>query len=642
MEQQYNMDFLISALVLLILIFCHFISDRKLSTHKNRVFLSYMLLGIADIILDIATTVLISMHSPSLQNLTTALLTVFYMLQVIVSTCLAFYVQSLRNISRDMLERFLLVFALPVALMMVIIITNIFTGALFTVNSTGVYIYGPQYSLMYIYAILCMLYILGNVIINHKDFSGRQIIITIELIMITTICVFFQMLYPKVSLTGVAIALIITVLLFTLHNPYNYTDNLTGLYDIQLFSDYIGYLKAYGRRYHIISVYIPNISYVNSIMGVDMSTRIIKTTASRLVAGAGTDYVFHIERSRFAVIAHTLREYEYVLSQINDYVRNVGSREMAHTGMNIIFSGIMDAQRLETSAATISYVEYLETIAHVTSGAAIIQSDTETLHGFRYNEEVSSYLKKAIEEDLFDVSFQPMYSLDEKCFVSMEALSRLHHPMLGFISPDVFIQIAERNGDIARIGYLQFRRVCRFVSEHRNELKNIKNIKINLSPAEFLVPGHSKKLCAVMEEFGIEPEFFQFEITETVATRYGDKLIKSLEEFRKDGVGFCMDDFGAGYANLNAVMKIPFSTVKLDRSLLSGAKDNPKIRIFYKNISSILKDMGFYVVAEGVENEEELAFINECSVNCVQGFYFSKALDIEKTLALLKDNNRNK
>ena len=122
------------------------------------------------------------------------------------------------------------------------------------------------------------------------------------------------------------------------------------------------------------------------------------------------------------------------------------------------------------------------------------------------------------------------------------------------------------------------------------------------------------------------------------ATQYSDNLMQALADFRKAGIGLCMDDFGSGYANLSSVMCIPFSAIKLDRSLLTGSKENEKIRIFYMSIASILSDMGFYVVAEGVETEEELAFIRQCRVNCVQGYYFSKPLGCEEVVSLLENN----
>ena len=102
----------------------------------------------------------------------------------------------------------------------------------------------------------------------------------------------------------------------------------------------------------------------------------------------------------------------------------------------------------------------------------------------------------AIEEDLFEVYYQPLYDLKEKRYRTMEALSRLRHPSLGMISPEVFIGIAEKHGQITKLGYLQFRKVCKFIKEHPQIMEKIESIKYNLSPLELLKSGYSKN-CSV-------------------------------------------------------------------------------------------------------------------------------------------------
>lgn len=638
---KYNMDFLISALALLILIFCHFISDRKINTHRNRVFIAYMLLGIADIMLDIITSIMISLESPALRVPTAALTAVFYILQVTVAAAFVYYVQSMRSPDKKEMKVFLRIFAVPTAAMLLVIITNCFTGALFRVSYKGVYIYGPYNRIMYAYSLMCMIIVIGITIFHRKGFSKRQFVVIYELVFITLICVVIQMFFRSISLTGVAVALIITVLLFTLHNPYSCTDNLTGLYDMQFFREYIKHMDSRSRRYHIVSIYISNMNYINSVFGVEKGETLLRDTADTLSHASSSDYVFRLDESRFAVIVTTLKEYETIISNVREYISKQESKspeEGTDIGADVTVCGLIDAQRLETSGNIISYSEYLESIASASGGVKLIQGDSDTMHGFRYNQEIKQFLKTALEQDLFEINFQPVYSISDRRFISMEALSRLRHPSMGPVPPDVFIQIAERSGDISNIGMLQFRRVCRFVKEFGDRLYGIRNIKVNLSPAEFLAPGHGAMLRAVIDEFGLEPSFFQFEITETAATQYSDGFMQAIAEFQSAGIDLCMDDFGSGYANLNTVMRMPFTTIKMDRSLLTGARDNDRIRLFYKSITSILSDMGFIIVAEGVETEEELAFIHECRVNCVQGFYFSRPLDFEGILSLLENN----
>lgn len=157
-------------------------------------------------------------------------------------------------------------------------------------------------------------------------------------------------------------------------------------------------------------------------------------------------------------------------------------------------------------------------------------------------------------------------------------------------------------------------------------MTGIRNVKFNLSPAGLLKSGYSRDLIGLIREYELSPSYFQFEITETVATRYSEDLYRAVTEFTQAGIGLCLDDFGSGYANLNTVLQLPFSEIKLDKSLLSGICDTPKIASFYRSIVSVLQDMGYQIVSEGVETKQELDLVCRWGVTMIQGYYFSKPL----------------
>lgn len=167
-------------------------------------------------------------------------------------------------------------------------------------------------------------------------------------------------------------------------------------------------------------------------------------------------------------------------------------------------------------------------------------------------------------------------------------------------------------------------------------MEKIESIKYNLSPLELLKPGYSKKLLRTIEEFDISFSYFQFEITETVATEYSEALYQTIADFRKSGIQICLDDFGSGYANLNTVLKLPFSTIKLDRSLLNGICYDDQIALLYKNIVAVMQNLGHKVVAEGVETQEEIDLLKQWGVDLVQGYYYTKPLDSEQIIHKLE------
>lgn len=235
---------------------------------------------------------------------------------------------------------------------------------------------------------------------------------------------------------------------------------------------------------------------------------------------------------------------------------------------------------MEKEDVLLAYIEYLISLVKRADETVVIQSDDRILEGFRYEKEVEHFLKTAVDKDLFEVYYQPVFWIKEDRYITLEALSRLKHPCMGMIPPDVFIGIAERQGLIAQIGLLQFRRVCRFIKENEYMMKRIKNVKFNLSPSELLKPGHSQLLINIVKEYELSPKYFQFEITETVATEYSESFCKAVEDFTNAGIGLCLDDFGSGYANLNTVLRLPFDVVKMDRSLLTGITCDKQAAVF--------------------------------------------------------------
>lgn len=303
-----------------------------------------------------------------------------------------------------------------------------------------------------------------------------------------------------------------------------------------------------------------------------------------------------------------------------------------------IFSGIINAGRLNSGEEILDYGEYLASLAPRSGPTELVQDDKQTLESFQYSKKVERYLYQAVEENLFEVHFQPIYDLKAKKFIAVEALSRLNHPELGFIPPDVFIDQAEKNGLITKITNLQIRRICEFIRDHKELMEKLRNVKINLSPMDLLAPGSGQEKVNIIKSYGLPCKWFQMEITETVATQYRDGLMPAVEAFEAAGIGLCLDDFGSGYANLNTVTQQPFKIIKLDRSLLFNILEDKKVATFYESIVGAFKNMGYYLVAEGVETLEEVGLLEKWGVDYIQGYYYSKPLSALDLLKFMEEH----
>ena len=521
-------------------------------------------------------------------------------------------------------------------LLVSIVLTNPFTEKLFYFDISAGYVEGPWYRLMYYSALFHLAVILILVISWKKEFGPQKIKVILDILILCGCGVVIQLLYYPLLMTGFGMSLGILALFLTINNPNANRDSLTGVYNHLYLTRRSDELIAAGKSFHIITIYLYQLKHINKVAGVEGGDYILQLTAKKLEELCGSR-VFRITGKRFLVLTMSLQEYEYYITQIKkmfetDMQMDADSSKPATP---VILSGIVHGQKLGASGLMLEYAEYLESLSMQNGMIEVIQDDQQTMDGFLYNKKVEQYLHTAIAQDLFEVYYQPVYSTEKNDFVTLEALSRLHHPELGWIAPDVFIQIAEKNHMIEQITDLQFKRICMFINEHRGLMKKLFNIKVNLSSLDLMRSDCSSHFIRMMDDMDIQHDWIQFEITETVATEYNAGLGMVVDGFMAAGVRLCLDDFGSGYANLNTVMRLPFSAIKIDRTLLFDICNDKKRAMFYQSIVETFHRMGYSIVSEGVETEEEMSLLSSWGVDMIQGYYFSRPLPVDELLKLL-------
>lgn len=631
----YNADFLIAAVVILLLVLRNFLDQKRAEDLNSRVFLFFAVIGILDVIAELVSNYYITSGDGDFGLAAVVTTTIFYLFQALLPYTLLCYIMTLHDNKLISVKKMLLA-GLATILLVSIVLTNPFTEKLFYFDVSAGYVEGPWYRLMYYSALFHLAVILILVIFWRKEFGSRKIKVILDILILCGCGVMVQLLYYPLLMTGFGMSLGILALFLTINNPNANRDSLTGVYNHLYLTRRSDELIAAGKSFHIITIYLYQLKHINKVAGVEGGDYILQLTAKKLEELCGSR-VFRITGKRFLVLTMSLQEYEYYLTQIKkmfetDMQLDADSSKPATP---VILSGIVHGQKLGTSGLMLEYAEYLESLSMQNGMIEVIQDDQQTMDGFLYNKKVEQYLHTAIAQDLFEVYYQPVYSTAKNDFVTLEALSRLHHPELGWIAPDVFIQIAEKNHMIEQITDLQFKRICMFINEHRDLMKKLFNIKVNLSSLDLMRSDCSSHFIRMMDDMDIQHDWIQFEITETVATEYNAGLGMVIDGFMAAGVRLCLDDFGSGYANLNTVMRLPFSAIKIDRTLLFDICNDKKRAMFYQSIVETFHRMGYSIVSEGVETEEEMSLLSSWGADMIQGYYFSRPLPVDELLKLL-------
>jgi diguanylate cyclase len=249
-------------------------------------------------------------------------------------------------------------------------------------------------------------------------------------------------------------------------------------------------------------------------------------------------------------------------------------------------------------------------------------------------------LWQALERSELQVYYQPQVDLRTGKITSAEALVRWHHPEQGPISPARFIPWAEETGLIIPIGEWVLQTACTQVRLwQKRKLPSIQ-IAVNLSARQFSQPGLSQRVTRLLAETGLDPHFLDLELTESTLMSNINQAIVILQELKKSGIQISIDDFGIGYSSLGYLQKLPFNTIKIDQCFVRNIDINPQNAAITQAIIQMAHSLRLKVIAEGVETETELAFLQHQNCDAIQGYLFSRPLPVQQFEELLIADRR--
>ncbi|MBO8172350.1 MAG: EAL domain-containing protein [Bacillaceae bacterium] len=251
-------------------------------------------------------------------------------------------------------------------------------------------------------------------------------------------------------------------------------------------------------------------------------------------------------------------------------------------------------------------------------------------------------LRKALELDQLSVHYQPQWDIQTGDMIGVEALLRWNHPELGSVSPGEFIPVAEDTGLIIPIGEWVLYQACKQMKAWQDQGFPHINISVNLSPRQFQQHNLTDMVDKILKETGLDPQYLELEITESIAMHHEDFAIEKLEQLKKLGVQIAIDDFGTGYSSLNYLKKFPVQKLKIDQSFVRDIDVDRDDETITRSIIAMAKNLQLKVIAEGVENEHQFSFLKEELCDEVQGFLFSPPRPAEEMKELFETYHQNK
>lgn len=420
-------------------------------------------------------------------------------------------------------------------------------------------------------------------------------------------------------------------------------DALTGLPNRSSFLDHLRRMISYAARHQkraaVLFLDLDRFKSINDTLGHPVGDDLLKVVAERLGRSLRqTDLVARLGGDEFLIALPDLeREHDAArvatkLVSVLAQPSQLGEREYrisASVGIALFPRDGTDADVLIRNADTAMYhakAEHGRGYSYYSDGMnEIVAERLDLEHG----------LREAIERERFVLHYQAQIDVATGALVGAEALLRWRDPVRGLIPPAVFIPMAEETGMVAAIGKWALTRACSDAAAWRT--RHPLRVGVNVSSKQLVDAAFADSVTRALRESGLPPERLQIEITESSVLEQRGPTLATLQALRRLGCGVVIDDFGTGYAALTALKWLPADGLKIDRSFVANLTTDPTDATIATGLIHIARGLGLEVMAEGIETQEQLAFLRENGCRYMQGYLFAKPVPREDFQAFLDE-----
>ena len=400
--------------------------------------------------------------------------------------------------------------------------------------------------------------------------------------------------------------------------------------------------RGFKDSFAAVLIDLDGFSPINEGLGHEMGDKLLSEVATRIAMTVRPDdTISRFSADIFAILLDPVDSAAGAIQACERIQRAIEKPiDLGSTTVDIsATAGIVFDQELYNSAEEM--VRDADTAIHRAKldakGAYVIFDNQMYQNALKFIERKSS-MQQALNDKVFTVHYQPIVDTLTSKLVSMEALVRWKDPQEGFISPVEFIPIAEQTGLIMPLGEYVLRSVCEQIKVWEKEGFSGFSVAVNLSLRQFETDLPSI-IESIMLETGVSASALSLEITEGIASKNVEQNVQMLQSLRSLGLSISIDDFGTGYSSLAYLKRFPLNTLKIDRSFIQDIESNEDDREITKAIIAMGQNLKLKVLAEGVENVEQLAILKSSGCDYIQGYYFSKPLPPNEVQPFLRNNS---
>lgn len=407
-------------------------------------------------------------------------------------------------------------------------------------------------------------------------------------------------------------------------------DPLTGICNMQTFYRRAEHLIRFNpeSQYYVIRMDIDRFKVINDLFGLEEGDRLLKTIAKALADGMNADSV--CARMSGDVFCACV---DFSRTKLIEFITGLGESIAVYplTSRIVPSFGIVRVDNTETPVSVLC--DWANLALKTVKG--------QVLHYYAFYDEtlrehllsdrkIESSMHAALLNREFCLYLQPKVDIQTSTIVGAEALVRWNNPEEGLIAPDSFIPLFERNGFIIQLDEFIWEETCKVLRAWLDAGLKPLPVSVNVSRMHIHDTRFCEKLPRLLAKYNLPPQLLELELTESVFLDNADQMVAAINQLREQGFVFSLDDFGAGYSSLNMLKSLPIQIIKIDRGFLTEVVCTERGKTVIRHIIALAKALDMQVVAEGVENQGQAAFLLEVDCELAQGYHYSRPIPVSE------------
>ena len=631
----------IASIVLTILLFVVFIVRRSYPTISRRLFkwliaFNALSAGCEILVVFLGTGTLVL---PSFWQQFFVIL--YYLIHITLHYIFLYYVtSSARGILASKAEK--VIFSIFYAGLILLLLSNPMHHWVFTFDEANHYEYSFGLIIIISVCALSLIYSLILTLRHKKNLKKLQLGLDVFFLLVWFAAILVEVLVPHVYVENFTIT--ITVLLCTIvtDNPDKYFYANTGVYNEDTFNMVYGEKLKNKVAFKLICFNYKDFNLYIQKVGLKRANVAVSETLIHLRKEFGQQNVFSLRRNVYVIDATRANwNVEETCKDVAEKCYKGGLAANPDLKLEAQFTLVECPNDCDTLIDLHSAISMMLFDPENIKDGEVTRFDSKLLSARHRREKIVMKLHDAIENDGFEMYFQPLYDWKKDKHVGLEALIRFKDDGGEFYSPGEFIPIAEEDGLIFQIDEIVFEKVCRFIRNTHIKDYGIEFVDINLSLLKLLDPNTVDRYTELASRYEVDPSFINLEITETAEgdEKYLSVVRNNIAKLREKGFFFSLDDYGSGYSTVVYMAEMDAKIVKIDASILWNAMKNKKYYTVLENCVRLIYCFDKECVCEGVEDEEMVNVLKRLGVDFFQGYYYSKPVNEAAIVELVKKQN---